>query len=203
MTFQLTLLIEHESKNVELRASLPKKLPLVKTKTRAQIFPYTKDSVPKCSTSTLKRNAYTLSLTASRPYESMDLNLKNTSNSTVVVIWDETSLRLPDGSSSGVIHNGTRFSDRSLGQANTPVSPRALLQDALVAKTSIYYSESLTEWVYDLFNISVIFNETRASVFVRGSTKTVSGSIALQVNGKRVFEQFSVTCKAKTGEYRA
>lgn len=200
---RLTLLIEYESKNVELHASLPKKLPLIKTKTRAQIFPYTKDSVPKCSTSTLKRNAYTLSLTGSRPYKSIDLNLKNTSNSTIVVIWDETSLRLPDGSSSGVIHSGTRFSDRSLGQANTPVSPRALLQDLLVAKTSIKYSESLTDWVFDLFSISVIFNETRNSLFVRGSTQTVSGSIALQVNGKRVFEQFSVTCKAKTGEFRA
>lgn len=196
------LVLKYISKNNEFRSILPAKLPLIKTVTRSLIFPYTADSLPKCSTSTIKRKEYTLLLTSSRPYTSLDFKLQNNSGTKIVVIWDGTSLRLPNGSSSGIIHDGTRFSDRSLPQANTPVSPRALLDEILVAKSTIYYSESLKDWAYNMFGITATFDDKRNSLFVSGSTQTVSGSIALQVNGKKVYEQFSVTCKAKTGEYR-
>lgn len=183
-------------------ASLPQKLSIINTKTRALIFPYTKDNIPSCSVSITKRKAYTLFVTSSRPYKNLDLSIKNVSSGAITVLWDETSLRLINGSSSGVIHEGTRFSASAEVQANTPIAPRSTLNDSLVAKSALYYSDSITEWVYDLFYIGIYRSDARNSITVSGSTSSVSGSLALQVAGKRLYEPFKVTCKAKTGEFR-
>ena len=182
--------------------ALPARLQEFKTETRARIYPYTKDSAPKCTTSRVKRSAYTLAFTADEPYKYLDVTINSTSNATILVVWDESVLRMPNGSSSGVIHLGTRYSEKNSPQSNTPVAPRAKLEDILSPKATIRYSDILKEWVYSLFNISVSYSDARKSLSVYGSTQTVSGVLALIVGGKKVYENFSVTCTVKPGEYR-
>ena len=178
------------------------KLAIYKTRTRGLIYPYTRDSMPKCTNYVVNRVSYRLTLSVGENFNNVHLNLTNNSNSVVQVVWDETVLRMPSGDSTGIIHEGIRYSERSSSQANTPVAPSSNLEDFMIPKATIRYSDFLEKWQYKLFNIVVRSSDVRNSITVFGYTQTVSGVLTLIVGNKKVYENFSLTCTVKPGEYR-
>ncbi|RIH88288.1 hypothetical protein Mterra_00992 [Calidithermus terrae] len=178
------------------------KLQSYRTLTRARIYPYRTADLPRCSTARIDRPAYTLTFSASSDYDYISVRLQSKSNSTILVIWDESSVRLPSGRSSGVMHEGVRFIEADSPQAPTPVAPRGTLSDMMVAKTTLWFGEYSKKWYYSMFDVSVRYDTERLSIFVSGSNHSVSGSLALQVGGRRVYESFTITCTVKPGEFR-
>ena len=158
--------------------------------------------MPKCTNYAVNRVSYRLTLSVGENFNNVHLNLTNNSNSVVQVVWDETVLRMPSGDSTGIIHEGIRYSERSSSQANTPVAPSSNLEDFMIPKATIRYSDFLEKWQYKLFNIVVRSSDVRNSITVFGYTQTVSGVLTLIVGNKKVYENFSLTCTVKPGEYR-
>lgn len=195
----VTLLSEGQSD--EFAVPVPARPQRHQTLTRARIFPYRASDMPQCTTARISRPAYTLTLTASKDYNAIRLSLQSKSG-TILILWDESSLRLPTGSSSGVMHEGVRFIDRQAPQAPTPVAPGATHTDVMVAKSTVWYGEYTKEWYYSLFYIKTKYDEERNSIFVLGTSQSVSGSLALLINGRKVYESFQVACTVKPGEYR-
>ena len=185
---------------------LPASVPAHRTVTQTRIFKFSKDSTPKCSTATVVRSAYTATIAVGSATEFNHFTLKfsNTSNAPINIIWDDSVLRLPNGQRSAVVQGTTDLSTRYQSQPPTVVAPRASHTAILLAATKIVSlgTPSSPAYYAKLFDITAQFNENRDSLVVTGATATVSGVLAVRVNGKKVFENFSVTCTAKPGEYR-
>ena len=210
----LNVRLTNEDKVVStFRLALPSNVPAHRTVTQARIFKFSRDSAPKCSTTTLVRSSYTATISVGSAniihrdvteYYHLAFKFSNISNTPISIVWDDTILRLPDGQRSGVVQNTTDLSTRFQPQPPTVVAPRASHAAILFATTKIVSLGTPSDPLYypKLFDITTMFDEKRNSLFVRGTTATVSGVLAVRVNGKKVFENFSVTCTTKLGEYR-
>jgi len=74
------------------------------------------------------------------------LSIVNLSDSLVSVLWDDSALVLPDGSSGRLIHTGVRYVEVAKPQAPTPIPPRSRATEAIWPVNQLYQLGS--QWEY-------------------------------------------------------
>lgn len=75
--------------------------------------------------------------------------LKNISSNSIKVVWNEAVFVGTDGSTSKVMHAGTKYSQREGDQPASTVIKGAKLEDIAVPTCNVRYSSILSEWVTD------------------------------------------------------
>lgn len=78
-----------------------------------------------------------------------NFELKNVSQSSIKVIWNEAVFVDSDGSTSKVMHVGTKYSEREGDQPPTTIIKGAKIDDLAVPTKNVRYSDVLKEWVTD------------------------------------------------------
>lgn len=78
-----------------------------------------------------------------------DFILKNVSENTIKIVWNEAVFVNFDGSSSKVMHVGTKYSQREADQPATTVIKGAKIEDLAAPNCNVRYSDVLKEWVTD------------------------------------------------------
>lgn len=78
-----------------------------------------------------------------------DFILKNVSDNSIKVIWNEAVFVNYDGSSSKIMHAGTKYSQREADQPATTIIRGAKIEDLAAPNCNVRYSEVLKEWVTD------------------------------------------------------
>ena len=81
--------------------------------------------------------------------------LKNISGNSIKVIWNEAVFVSYDGTTSKVIHAGTRYSQREADQPATTIIKGAKIEDIAAPNCYIRYSDVLKDWVKDSMYPSV------------------------------------------------
>lgn len=78
-----------------------------------------------------------------------DFVLKNISDNSIKVVWNEAVFVNYDGSTSKIMHYGTKYSQREGDQPATTIIKGAKIDDCAVPNGNVRYSETLKEWVTD------------------------------------------------------
>lgn len=73
--------------------------------------------------------------------EQFNFELKNVSPSTLKIIWDEAAFVGLDGSTSNVMHVGTKYSERNSSQPPTTIIKGAKIDDLACPTANVYYDE--------------------------------------------------------------
>lgn len=68
-----------------------------------------------------------------------DFELKNKTKNTIKVIWDEAVYVDTDGSSSKVMHDGVKYTDRNESQKPTVIAPLSFINDLVLPTKNVYY----------------------------------------------------------------
>jgi len=63
--------------------------------------------------------------------QGIELTIANHGMETVVLLWDECSLVLPNRESLKIIHTGVRYIEKGKPQAPTPIPPKAFIREAV------------------------------------------------------------------------
>ena len=72
--------------------------------------------------------------------------LKNISDNSIKVIWDEAVFVDVDGSSSKIMHSGTKYSQRDGEQPPSTIIKEAKLDDMVVPTGKVYYDDTFKSW---------------------------------------------------------
>jgi hypothetical protein len=72
--------------------------------------------------------------------------LKNVSENTIKVVWNEAVFVDVDGSTSKVMHSGVKYSQREADQPPSTIIKGAKLEDLAAPTAKVYYSDVLKEW---------------------------------------------------------
>lgn len=72
--------------------------------------------------------------------------LKNLSNNSIKVVWNEAAFVGTDGSTSKVMHTGTKYSQKESDQPASTVIKGAKLEDVAVPTSNVEYSTFLEKW---------------------------------------------------------
>lgn len=75
--------------------------------------------------------------------------LKNVSDNTIKVVWDEAVFVDYDGATSKIMHLGTKYSQKNGEQPASTVIKGAKIEDVAVPTVNVRYSEVLKEWITD------------------------------------------------------
>lgn len=75
--------------------------------------------------------------------------LKNISDSTIKVVWNEAAFVDYDGSSSKIMHVGTKYSQREADQPATTIIKGAKIEDVVTPNCNVRYSEYTKNWIID------------------------------------------------------
>jgi hypothetical protein len=75
-----------------------------------------------------------------------NFELKNISDNSLKIIWDEAVVVDFDGNTSKVMHSGTKYSARNESQTPTVIIKGAKIDDLAAPTDKVYYSEYLKEW---------------------------------------------------------
>ena len=73
--------------------------------------------------------------------------LKNVSDNSIKVVWNEAVFVGFDGATSKVMHAGTKYSQREADQPATTIIKGAKIEDLAAPNCNIRYSDVLKEWV--------------------------------------------------------
>ena len=73
-------------------------------------------------------------------------SLRNVSDNSIKVVWDEAVFADIDGSISKVIHSGTKYSEKDNNQQPSTIIKGAKLDDVVIPTNNLVYFESLHEW---------------------------------------------------------
>lgn len=73
--------------------------------------------------------------------------LKNVSDNTLKIIWDEAVIVDVEGSSNKVMHKGIKYSARNESQPASTIIKGSSLDDLAAPTDKVYYSEYLKEWM--------------------------------------------------------
>lgn len=85
-------------------------------------------------------------------HSQFDFIIKNVSESTIKVVWNEAVFVDVDGSTSKVMHLGTKYSQREGDQPASTIIKGAKLEDIAAPTKNVYYSDVLKEWTsYSLY----------------------------------------------------
>jgi hypothetical protein len=78
--------------------------------------------------------------------------LKNISDNTLKIVWNEAVFVDVDGSTSKVMHSGIKYSQREADQPASSIIKGAKLDDIAAPTANVYYSDILKEWTsYSMF----------------------------------------------------
>lgn len=78
--------------------------------------------------------------------------LKNVSDNTLKIVWNEAVFVDVDGSTSKVMHSGIKYSQREGDQPASSIIKGAKLDDIAAPTANVYYSDVLKEWTsYSMF----------------------------------------------------
>lgn len=122
--------------------------------------------------------------------------LKNVSDNTLKVVWDEAVFVDVDGSTSKVMHTGVKYSQREANQPASTIIKGAKLEDLAAPTDKVYYSETLKEWT----SKSLYAN---ASQNVEGQTIKLMLPIQVkEIVNEYIFE-FTLSCVYNHPEYLA
>jgi hypothetical protein len=69
-----------------------------------------------------------------------NFELKNKSNETIKLIWDDASYIGTDGSAKKIFHNGVKFIERTNAQPATSIIKNSKLSDLVAPTDNVYYS---------------------------------------------------------------
>ncbi len=72
--------------------------------------------------------------------------LKNVSENTLKVVWNEAVFVDVDGSASKIMHSGIKYSQREGDQPSSTIIKGAKLEDLAAPTDKVYYSDVLKEW---------------------------------------------------------
>jgi len=61
----------------------------------------------------------------------IELTITNQGSETIVLIWDECSLVLPNRESLKIIHTGVKYIEKEKPQASTPIPPKTFVKEAI------------------------------------------------------------------------
>lgn len=75
--------------------------------------------------------------------------LKNVSDNSIKVIWNEAVFVDFDGTTSKIMHTGTKYSQREADQPATTIIKGAKIEDLAAPNCYVRYSDVLKEWVSD------------------------------------------------------
>ena len=75
--------------------------------------------------------------------------LKNVSDNTIKVVWNEAVFVDSDGSTSKVMHVGTKYSEKDGDQPASTIIKGAMIDDLAAPTKNVRYSSALKEWVTD------------------------------------------------------
>lgn len=76
-----------------------------------------------------------------------DFVLKNVSDNSIKVVWNEAVFVNFDGSTSKIMHVGTKYSQREADQPATTIIKGAKIEDIATPTCNVMYSEVLNEWL--------------------------------------------------------
>jgi len=107
--------------------------------------------------------------------EQIEFRIKNLRSNPFEIVWASSSIVLPNGSASRVIHEGQRYIDKDKPAAPTVVPPDAWVSDLAAP------SELIT-WVYDKWVTLPMFNRLRAG-------EGITLVLALDIDGQRKYFQ--------------
>jgi len=83
--------------------------------------------------------------------EKFNFILKNISDNTIKVIWNEAVFVDENGSTSKIMHVGTRYSDKDGDQPTSVIIKDASIDDIAVPTSKVRYSDLLKKWVIDTY----------------------------------------------------
>lgn len=122
--------------------------------------------------------------------------LKNVSNNTLKVVWNEAVFVDVDGTTSKIMHSGIKYSQREGDQPASTIIKGAKLEELAAPTDKVYYSETLKKW-------------TSKSLYSNADTKAKGQTIKLMlpiqvkdVVNEYIFE-FSLTYVYSHPEYLA
>ena len=75
-----------------------------------------------------------------------EFELKNKSDHTIKINWNEISYVTVDGEAKRVIHEGIKYADREKEQTTTTIPRGSKITDFLVPTENIYYNDILLAW---------------------------------------------------------
>ena len=81
--------------------------------------------------------------------QQFDFILKNVSDNSIKVVWNEAVFVNFDGSTSKIMHVGTKYSQREADQPATTIIKGAKIEDLAAPNCNVRYSDILKEWVTD------------------------------------------------------
>ena len=76
-----------------------------------------------------------------------DFIIKNVSENTIKIVWNEAVFVDVDGSTSKIMHVGTKYSQREGDQPASTIIKGAKLEDIAAPTKNVYYSELFKEWM--------------------------------------------------------
>ena len=79
--------------------------------------------------------------------EQFDFILKNVSDNSIKVVWNEAVFVNFDGSTSKIMHVGTKYSQREADQPATTIIKGAKIEDIATPTCNVWYSDVLNEWM--------------------------------------------------------
>ena len=81
--------------------------------------------------------------------QQFDFIIKNVSDNSIKVVWNEAVFVNFDGSTSKIMHVGTKYSQREADQPATTIIKGAKIEDLAAPNCNVRYSDILKEWVTD------------------------------------------------------
>ena len=84
-------------------------------------------------------------------YEGIGFTITNRSTQAIAVNWDRTSVALPSGQTSNVLHEGTKYMQAGASTPPTTIPPGGKLSDSVIPSRNISYSEG---WYVHGMNIT-------------------------------------------------
>ncbi|MBR5168127.1 MAG: hypothetical protein IKW86_08745 [Salinivirgaceae bacterium] len=81
--------------------------------------------------------------------EEFSFSLKNNSENSIKVVWNEAVFVGLDGSTSKIMHAGTKFSQKEADQPASVIIRGAKIDDVAVPTSNVRYSSILKDWVTD------------------------------------------------------
>lgn len=81
--------------------------------------------------------------------ESFSFVLKNKSDNSIKIVWDEAVFIDYDGATSKIMHLGTKYSQRDAHQPASVIISGAKIEDIAMPTKNVRYSELSNEWVRD------------------------------------------------------
>lgn len=82
-------------------------------------------------------------------FSQFNFKLKNKSQSSIKIVWDDAVFVDYSGSTSKVMHSGIKYSQREASQPASTIIRGASLEDTIVPTSNVRYSDDLKMWVTD------------------------------------------------------